>query len=381
MALIRLDEYLKESKEQPEQRSTPETHSEPSPAPVEPIKEERLDFVDELAPRNLPPSYFVSATYDGESRSALLKLYEPISQKVYLWYDTRGHQPYCFTNITPEELEKIPRLVNHPGFDHFESVDKYDALLDEKTTVTKVVARDPLAIGGRPSGCIRDIIPEEYPKFFGSEKEPKVWEAAIKYYECYIFDEELSPGMVYKIEDGELVPVIYKEAEEAVENILETNFTDEPEDLMSNLESWTRLLEYPAPEMKRTALDIEVSSPVATRVPSADDADHPVTCVSLASSDGKKRVLLLRREGREIEERGLNLPPNVTVEFYDSERDLLSAVFEALDDFPFVLTFNGDDFDLRYLFHRAQKLGFTRREIPIEPGRRVFLLRRAVHLD
>ncbi len=381
MALIRLDEYLKESKEQPEQRSTSETHSEPSPAPVEPIKEERLDFVDELAPRNLPPSYFVSATYDGESRSALLKLYEPISQKVYLWYDTRGHQPYCFTNIIPEELEKIPRLVNHPGFDHFESVDKYDALLDEKTTVTKVVARDPLAIGGRPSGCIRDIIPEEYPKFFGAEKEPKVWEAAIKYYECYIFDEELSPGMIYKIEDGELVPVIYKEAEEAVENILETNFTDEPEDLMSNLKSWTRLLEYPAPDMKRTALDIEVSSPVATRVPSADDADHPVTCVSLASSDGKKRVLLLRREGREIEERGLNLPPNVTVEFYDSERDLLSAVFEALDDYPFVLTFNGDDFDLRYLFHRAQKLGFTRREIPIEPGRRVFLLRRAVHLD
>ncbi|MDH5794672.1 MAG: DNA-directed DNA polymerase I, partial [Candidatus Bathyarchaeota archaeon] len=351
------------------------------PAPVEPIEKERLDFVDELAPRNLPPSYFVSATYDGESRSALLKLYEPISQKVYLWYDTRGHQPYCFTNITPEELEKIPRLVNHPGFDHFEKVDKYDALLDEKTTVTKVVARDPLAIGGRPSGCIRDIIPEEYPKFFGVEKEPKVWEAAIRYYECYIFDEELSPGMIYKIDDGELVPVTFKEAEEAVKSILETNFKDEPEDLMSHLKTWTRLLEYPAPNMKRIALDIEVFSPVVTRVPSADDADHPVICASLASSDSKKRVLLLRREGEEIEEGGLNLPANVTVEFYNSERDLCSAVFKALDDYPFVLTFNGDDFDLKYLFHRAQKLGLKRREIPIEPGRRIYLLRRAVHLD
>ena len=28
-----------------------------------------------------------------------------------------------------------------------------------------------------------------------------------------------------------------------------------------------------------------------------------------------------------------------------------------------ILTFNGDDFDLRYIYHRAQNLGFTREQI------------------
>jgi len=45
-----------------------------------------------------------------------------------------------------------------------------------------------LAIGGKPKGCIRDIIHQEYPKVAVgvAESEVKVWEARIKYYESYI---------------------------------------------------------------------------------------------------------------------------------------------------------------------------------------------------
>ena len=42
-------------------------------------------------------------------------------------------------------------------------------------------------------------------------------------------------------------------------------------------------------------------------------------------------------------------------------------------DYPFILTFNGDDFDLRYLAHRAANLGFNKRDVPIEIGKRVCL--------
>jgi len=384
MALIRLDQYFKEANAaaaKDKKETSPKPSSQPTPAPVELASKKKQDLQEELVPRNLPPSYFVSATYEGERQSACIKLYEPVSQRIYLWYDTKGHKPYCFTNVLPEELEKLEHVVNHAGFDHLETVEKYDALLDRKTTVTRIVAKDPLAIGGRPSGCIRDIIPEKYPRIFSSGKQPKVWEAAIKYYQCYIYDFNLSPGMLYKIEEGELVQAIYNEAEEAVSKILQTSFTDEPEDLQPYLESWTRLLEYPAPEMKRVALDIEVFSPIATRVPDAEEAGYPIICVSLASSDGKKRVLLLRRQGKETEEGSLSLPSTVTAEFYESERDLCSAVFKALDDYPFVVTFNGDDFDLRYLYHRAQRIGFRRDEVPIEPGRKIFLLRRGIHID
>ena len=384
MALARLDQYLTEPRiqsAQDEEQNLSGVPSQPLSVPSKPTSKDERAVEEEMVPRNLPPSFFVSATYDGDRRSACIKLYEPSSHCIYLWYDTSGHKPYCFTNIQPEELYRMERVVSHPGFDHVEMIEKYDALQDRRINVAKIVAKDPLAIGGRPTGCIRDIIPEDYAKMFASEIEPKVWEANIKYYQCYIFDRNLSPGMPYRIDDGELVPVVYNEAEEAVKRILKTSFKDEREDLLSYLETWTRLLEYPAPDMKRVALDIEVFSPVATRVPDAEEAAYPIICASLAGSDGRKRVLLFKREEKLIEEGSLSLSPDVMVEFYTSEKDFCSAVFKALDDYPFVITFNGDDFDLKYLYHRSQKLGFKRDEVPIEPGRKVYLLRRGIHID
>jgi len=373
-----LDEFFGVTKRRKKEKQK-EEYAEPSVSPAIAQPPQKVETPSEIAPRNLPPAFFVSATYDGNRRSACIKLYEPVSKRIYFWYDNRGHRPYCFTNIPPDELEKLDRLVNHPGFDHFETVEKYDALLDRKITVTKVVAKDPLAIGGRPRGCIRDIIPEDYPAVFGTEREVKVWEAAIKYYECYIYDENLEPGMPYRIEDWNLVPVKDEEVEGKVEELLNSYFKDEPDDLMPYLKVWARLLEYPAPDMRRAAIDIEVSSPVATRVPDPREASNEVICTSIVGSDGKKRVLLLRREG--IEEGDLGLPPDVVIEFYESERDMLKAIFRALSDYPFIITFNGDDFDLRYLYHRALNLGFRRDEIPIELGRRVCLLKYGVHID
>jgi len=376
MTLARLDDYF------PKNNST-HTRSKVSPdsdqKSLQPPKVEAEENpAEKETPKNLPPSYFVSATYDGDANLACIKLYEPVSKRIYRWYDNTGHKPYCLTNVTPEELEKIPRVVNHPGFDHAEIVEKYDAINDQMIKVTKVVAGDPLSIGGRPRGCLRDIIPQEYRKIFGSEKEPKVWEAAIKYYQCYIFDRRLLPGMLYEIRDGKLLPAVNEETEKNIKVILDTAFKNEPEDLIPYLESWIRLLEYPAPDMKRVALDIEVYSPVATRVPDAEEAPYPILCACLVDSDGNRKAILLRREEGEEE---LDLPKDVNVEFYGSERDMLAAIFKVIDEYPFVITFNGDDFDLRYLYHRARRMGFKREEIPIEPGRRVYLLRNGIHID
>lgn len=354
-----------------ENQKTPRLFSENS------SQEKRPHTFLSVTPRNLPPSYFVSATYDGNKRAACVKLYEPESEKIHIWYDTTGHQPYCLTNLTPSELEKIGRLISHPGFDHFERVEKYDLLLDRKVTLTKVVARDPLAIGGRPRGCIRDIIPEEYPKIAGIEQPVKVWEAAIKYYECYIYDQDLAPGMIYRIENGELLQVRHDPSEQAVEKVRGL-FRNEPKEFLHHIETWARLLECPVPKFRRVALDIEVASPIATRVPDPSEAAYPVICVALLGSDGKRRVLLLRREGIRGDAEKL---PDISVEYYNSEEELILKVFGALWDYPFVITFNGDDFDLRYLRNRAQKLGFRRDDIPIEIGRRICLLKYGVHID
>jgi DNA polymerase I len=247
------------------------------------------------APLNLPQSYFVSATYDGQKGSVAIKLYEPNSKRIYFWHDTTGHKPYLLTNLSPIELEKMDHVTGHTGFDHFETVEKYDPLLDRNMMLTKVVAKDPLAVGGRPSGCLRDIIPDDWAKM-GGEPPAKVWEAAIKYYQCYIYDRQIAPGMIYKIENGQLVHVNHESSEQMIRKI-QTLFVDEPEEFLQPIETWARLLEYPAPEFRRVALDIEVFIPtieiegkVAFRMPDPREANYQVLCATFQGTDGKKEA-------------------------------------------------------------------------------------------
>ena len=343
-------------------------------------RKKRLVF-SPVSPENLPPSYFVSATYNGRSRKAVIKLYEPKSGKIYFWSDNTGHKPYCLTNLSPYELEKIDRLMNHESFERLKLEERFDALLDRKVKVTKIIAKDPLAIGGRPQGCIRDIIPEDFPKVVDNPVNPediKVWEARIRYYQSYIFDRQLSPGMIYEVKNGNLEPITLEETEKTLTQ-LKAIFKDESEEELQFIEDWVRLLEYPAPKFRRAAIDIEVYSPISTRVPDPRKAEHPVICVSVYGSNNQKRVLILKREG--VREGKTRLPADVTIEYFKNEVDLLRAVFEVLWDFPFILTYNGDDFDLRYLSRRAENLGIGRNEIPIEVGKRVCLLKYGVHID
>jgi DNA polymerase I len=351
-----------------------------SPEPATKEKKQTCKFPP-IAPENLPLSYFVSATYDGRKQKALIKLYEPTSGRIYFWLDNTGHQPYCLTNLSQYELEKINRVVEHPSFDRFEITEKFDPLLGRNANVTKIVTKDPLAIGGRPTGCIRDIIPEDFPKVSGTPITPeeiKVWESKIKYYQSYIYDRNLLPGMIYEVRNSELVPKNLEESEKTVKQIL-TIFKDATEEELEYIEQWARLLEYPAPKFNRIAMDIEVLAPIPTRVPDPREAAYQVVCISLYGSDGTKKVLVLKREeGREGTE---HLPADVTIEYFDTEEKLVRAVFEQLWNYPFIATFNGDDFDLRYLFHRAQKLGFRRSEVPIILGKRTCLLEYGVHID
>jgi DNA polymerase I len=376
MAQQRLDQLFSKAE------TKPLTKAEALPSSMSAIGEKkRTHTFPPLAPENLSPSYFVSATYDGQAQKALIKLYEPTSGQIYFWLDNTDHKPYCLTNLSQYDLEKLDRVIKHPGFDHFEIVEKLDPLLNKNVKVTKIVTNDPLAIGGRPTGCIRDIIPEDYPKVAETSIAPediKVWESKIKYYQSYIYDRQLLPGMIYEVKNGNLIQKELAEAEKMVAQIRGI-FKDATNEELEYIEEWARLLDYPAPKFRRVAMDIEVLAPTPTRVPNPEEAAYPVICVSLCSSDGLQKVLLLKREG--VREGPEHLPADIAVEEFDAEDKLIRAVFEALWSYPFVLTFNGDDFDLRYLHHRAQNLGLRRSEVPIELGRRVCLLTYGVHID
>jgi DNA polymerase I len=354
--------------------------SENEIAVAKPKKRERQPYPP-VAPDNLPPSYFVSASYDGRLRKAVVKLYEPESGNMYFWYDNTGHLPYCLTSIAKEDMERFERVKTHTGFDHFEAEQRHDPLNDCSIEVTKIVCKDPLAIGGRPNETIRDIIPEDFPKVFGTRMNDagaKIWESKIKYYQSYIYDRGLLPGMSYEVKNGDLIEVTAGQSGESLSRIraLFKNCTSEEQEYA---EMWAKLLEYPAPKFRRAAIDIEVYSPLTNRVPDAREGACPVIACSIYSSDGERKVLILKRP--DFEEGDSKLMAGLDVELCDSEYDLIKKVFDVLWDYPFILTFNGDDFDLRYLVHRAYNLGFQRIEIPIDIGKRVCLLKYGIHID
>ena len=339
--------------------------TEEAQAPVsEPaMKRDSLVFTPQT-PGIIPPSYLISIGYDGDQRKCFLRFYDPTTHKISFWYDDSNHKPYCYSKQLPEELQKMDAVARNPGFDHFEQQSRFDALRSQQTKVTKIVAKDPLTIGGKPTGSIRDSI--------------TAWEADIKYVENYIYDRGLEPGMMYEYKDKHLSQVKFELPEQTI-NEIERLMPGEASDYKALAREWTRLLECPVPQYRRVAFDIEVYQQVETRVPDPEVAELPVICASLVGSDGAGRVLLLKREG--IADGDTALPSNVRLEFYDNEHDLLIAVFQALLQYPIVVTFNGDDFDLKYLYHRAQRLGFRNEEIPIELGRDVANLKYGVHID
>jgi len=316
------------------------------------------------APPEVRNCYLVSVGYDGDRQAAYVKLYDPESRRIHVWYDDTDHKPYCLSDQSVEVLKQNEALVNHSGFDHFARMSKYDGLNDEEVEMTVIVAKDPLSIGGRPSGSIRDML--------------RAWEADIKYVENYIYDRDLKPGMPYDVREGKLVPVSAGISEKAMDSI-RFFFKDEPQDYQQLALEWISLLECPVPDIRRIALDIEVYSPVPTRIPDPESAEHPVICASILGSDGVQRVLLLKRSG--VLSGNVQSLEKIQLEYYESEERLLIEIFKGLVDYPLVLTFNGDDFDLRYLWHRAQRLGFTRDQIPIEMARDSARPKYGIHLD
>ncbi len=279
--------------------------------------------------------------------------------------DHSGHKPYLLTDLSPEELlEKFPEVVRHPGFNKLDIVEKYDALNDRWVKMTKVEALDPLSIGGSPKS-IREIL------------RGHAWESKIKYHHCYIYDKQLIPGMPYVLTNGEPKPVEV-EVPESIRRLVKSLSEDKMQE--EEMLEWAKLLNAPIPKIRRVAIDIEVESE-AFRVPSPKLAEDRVIAVSYYSSDGKRGVLLLRRRN-ENEEKSINIP-GAEIRFFDDEKDLLHAVFTLLDNYPVVLTFNGDNFDLPYLYNRALKLGFKKENVPIIWSEKAEYaeLRNSIHID
>jgi DNA polymerase, archaea type len=297
-----------------------------------------------------------SASYDGDKRLALLKFYDQKAGRFWLWQDNTGHRPYCYSRLSMDELKAVHSRKD--VIDIIEEV-KLDLLNDTKARLRKIITTDPLAIGGG-NDSIRDMI--------------RAWEADIKYYENYTYDLGLRMGTYYKVTGGKVIPVKHP-VPDRVGRSLEQVTQRNPAEFQPYLKEWAELLGEPLCDFRRIALDIEVANE-AGRLPDTDSPDQKVIAVSFFN-DQEKLVYLLRagKETRELEGRPF------AYQVFDNEEDLLRAVLSKIMDYPVIVTFNGDDFDLRYLQHRAERLGIKEEENPIQLERVAASLKHGIHID
>ncbi|MGH1569017.1 MAG: 3'-5' exonuclease, partial [Nitrosopumilus sp.] len=232
---------------------------------------------------SMPASMLVSATYDNNSKSAVLKFYEPESKKLFLWKDEIGHKPYCYSRLSPDELDF---LQERDDILEIKTVQRYDLMKDKEIDMSKITVADPLAIGGTAGDkSIRNVI--------------ETWESDIKYYENYLYDRKLIVGKYYEIANGEIKPhdlEISDEVKIALKSLLWDKVDSESmvdaEEFKKYISEWADLLNQPIPKIKRLSVDIEVEAEIG-RIPDPKLAEKKVTAIGLKGSDGFDQIFVL----------------------------------------------------------------------------------------
>ncbi|MDA4117299.1 MAG: DNA-directed DNA polymerase I [Thaumarchaeota archaeon] len=310
----------------------------------------------------LEEGLLVSATYDGDKKVAVLKFYDPSRERVWLWEDNTGHQPYCFTKVPIDKVREI--ISGRNDIVGLKEEVKFDLLSDAKISLRKIIATDPLAIGGNPGKSLRDFL--------------ECWEADIKYFENYVYDRGLKVGTYYRIDGGDLSQV-NKEVMGEVKRSLDSIVAKATGDAAAYIRAWAELLGQPLSTFKRIALDIEVANE-ENRIPDPETADREVIAVSFCN-DKESIVYMTDKSGQDKSLDGTLTA--YTYKVFPDEASLLRATFSKMMDYPFLVTFNGDDFDLRYLKHRAlrKEIGIKEEEVPIALQRQEASLKHGVHID
>jgi DNA polymerase I len=306
-------------------------------------------------------AYLLGVYYSGELGKAYMKFYSEDKGKTYIVLDPVGHKPYFLTDASPEELTSNRKLVEHPSFESFETVEKMNLLKMKRVVLTKVVVKDPLAVRE-----IRSYVSNAY-------------EAKIKYHHNYIYDNLLIPGMKYIISNGKIVKSKTK-ISEGTSALLSKLTEGYPPEKKSYFTEFAELFEEKPPDPNILAIDIEVFTPIETRIPDPEESNYPIISIALAGSDGLKKVFVLARQSMELGDVS-SLPGDCVIEIFEDERSMLLELFRAIESYQVVLTFNGDAFDLPYIINRSLTLGIERSFIPFEVVEDYITLKHGAHID
>ncbi len=229
------------------------------------------------------PAMLLSAIYLGEEQKVYLKFYDLHDHSICFWRDRTDHKPYCYTKM--QYLDTAKKIVETEKKFTLEYSKKQELITDKEINIVKIIAPDPLSIGGTDNS-IREKVTS--------------WEADIKYHENYLYDTGLIPGAHY-IRKGEEISKFEHQISDKVQlelnNLLWDKIKEEAggignQQYQQYITSWANLLNQPIPNLRRLSVDIEVESEEG-RIPTPRDHDRTVIAVGLVGNNGFRKVLVL----------------------------------------------------------------------------------------
>jgi DNA polymerase I len=239
------------------------------------------------------------------------------------------------------------------GINNVENVDIYDVIKDESREMVKVSVDNPSVI-------------------YDLRDNGVCWEGDIKYYQSFLYDKKYVVGTWYDVSKDNIIPIQTEDNIQLknidMESVVDTDL------FATQVKKWANLLGQDIPNIKRLAFDIEVE--VGDTMPDTTKALQRITAISFHSDDIQEVYTLKRPEvamGEDDPEKKYN------IKWFDSEKELLEEAFKVIDSYPLVLTYNGDLFDMPYLYNRANVLGLEYN--PFKMMKEKATLNNGIHVD
>jgi len=363
-----LDFYKKRTELFGEQAFPIQLNEEEKKGNVKSVYVEYLVKNDQIC-TDMKEGILLTVEYSGKHNKAYAKFYDLTDHTIKFWLDTTNHRPYAIHRASKEEIESIAELTEFQGYDGVDSVQLEDLLFDRKIVATKIYGKTPSDIGKKGETGDEDdtssLRSNSIYNILARNGYDGAWEANIRYHHNFIYDRELIPGLIYQIKNGSISPIHLDVTSDIEKRLLEL-FAEESKTFQEMAQRYMKVFSYPIPEVRRVAFDIEVEVPKSGNLPDSKLAHQRIISISFSGSDGFNQVYVLWRDEVPIGVKNESFPENAEILFFSDEKDLVTETFRILWEYPLIISFNGDNFDLNYLFHRAKTLNVPNELNPIE---------------
>ena len=302
------------------------------------------------------PALLLSARYNNNMRNIVFLYYVPSTGQIRTVVDNT-YRPYVYTRQPRSELGRLPMEDIH----NMSSKKLHNLLTDGSEVLTKITMTNPYI-----TSTLASLIPDLH-------------ETDIKCEFGCIYDTGRQIGAYYNSDGGE-APQSDKEIDEEMRVFLsdsgDADVMPDPETYTKRMQDTAMMLNQLIPKMNRLAIDIEVEVGADGKMPKPEVADKMITAVGFEAFD-RREVFVLDTDPNASK---TTTQEGVTIIPYKSERAMIEDTLTLIDAYPILLTYNGENFDLPYIYMRATNLGISGIGRVLAKGG-IITLMNGIHID